>query len=293
MYEWAAEQLREYDRIVADLPAGTDLDAAEIWRDMCLDMHFAAGNGEVYWVNADMTAVAKAAAHSMPTQTLRVDDLPSRTGFLLYDETIAETRDANATEDDDRSGKPIVGFTWALGDRRPYWDDEHGREANREPDGYTQLVRIQPLSPFGAGGPTFVPAESLGHAMSWEIGGQPANDDHDVAASLLATWTLMQQSLTVSERSTGDRAERRRSARAGLPSDVLIVRLRRRSVDHYGPEEPEGSVAWSHRWLVGGHWRNQWLPSRAAHRLQWIAGYVKGPASKPLVVKDRVMAWVR
>ena len=55
----------------------------------------------------------------------------------------------------------------------------------------------------------------------------------------------------------------------------------------------EGSVSWSHRWLVNGHWRNQWLPSRAAHRLQWIAGYVKGPASKPLVVKDRVTAWVR
>lgn len=306
MHEWAADQLREHDRVVADLPESADLEGAEVWREMLHDLHFATGNGEVYWVSADMTAVAKAAAHSMPVQTLRVDDLPSRIGFLLYDEPIAETCDPDATEGDDRSGEPIVGFAWAIGDPRPYWSDAESRramspvsaetnEAERPPDGYSQWVKIQPLSPSKvSGGPTLMPAEYIGRAMAWEIGGEPMNDEHDVAASLLATWTLMQQFLTVSERTSGDRAERRRCARAGLSSDVLVVRLRRRHLDSEQPEDAEeGGVAWSHRWLVGGHWRNQWLPSRQAHRLQWIAPYVKGPANKPLVIKDRISAWVR
>lgn len=81
--------------------------------------------------------------------------------------------------------------------------------------------------------------------------------------------------------------------RAKLGSEVVIVRLRRKSLDETSDGEPVGDVPWSHRWLVSGHWRNQWLPSRMAHRLQWIAGHVKGPQHKPLVVKDRVTAWVR
>jgi hypothetical protein len=88
--------------------------------------------------------------------------------------------------------------------------------------------------------------------------------------------------------------ELRRSLRSGLKSEVVVVRLRRKSLDE--PHEDngeEGGVAWSHRWLVSGHWRNQWLPSRTCHRLQWIHGYVKGPAHKALVVKDRVTAWIR
>ena len=79
-----------------------------------------------------------------------------------------------------------------------------------------------------------------------------------------------------------------------LPSEVVVVRLRRRSVDdEAGHDGADEHVPWSHRWLVSGHWRNQWLPSRAAHRLQWISNHIKGPTNKPLIVKDRVTAWVR
>jgi hypothetical protein len=109
---------------------------------------------------------------------------------------------------------------------------------------------------------------------------------------LLATWTLMGQSLSVTVPTRPDRAEARRSARADLPTDLLVVRLRRLSSTPL-EEDGDGSRDYTHRWLVSGHWRNQWLPSRAAHRLQWIAAHVKGPENRPLIIKEKVTAWIR
>ena len=37
-----------------------------------------------------------------------------------------------------------------------------------------------------------------------------------------------------------------------------------------------------HRWLVLGHFRNQWYRSEQTHKVIWIAPYVKGPDDAPL-----------
>lgn len=63
---------------------------------------------------------------------------------------------------------------------------------------------------------------------------------------------------------------------------VTVIRLRRPR-SHSG--EPTQTVDWSHRWIVNGHWRNQWFPSLNEHRQIWIGAHVKGPESKPLLVR--------
>lgn len=292
---------------------------------------------DTYYVSADMTAVAEAAAKTMPSQILRRDDLPAERGFLIFDRPIGEILFSDGPV-------PVDGFAWLVtgeadivahaddctrqspapcgncpGEERrcEYYEGAEDicipEEATAEMAkclhlkcscqwrgrsvvGRGQQVMVYPLGRV-QGVPCLVPVSRIPPpygTIQWVTGSSPFNDDDDLCSKLLATWTLMQQALSVSQRIPVDRPERRRCARVGLPQDVLIVRLRRRSIDADEQEEPESSgVNWSHRWLVGGHWRNQWLPSRAAHRLQWIAGYVKGPAHKPLVVKDRVTAWVR
>lgn len=63
-----------------------------------------------------------------------------------------------------------------------------------------------------------------------------------------------------------------------LSSDVQIIALRRTaSSAHQGSGD---SVAWSCRWVVSGHWRQQ--PYKAGRRLRYILPYVKGPEDKPL-----------
>ncbi|MGA2669837.1 MAG: hypothetical protein ABSF21_00215 [Dehalococcoidia bacterium] len=41
-------------------------------------------------------------------------------------------------------------------------------------------------------------------------------------------------------------------------------------------------VDWQYRWLVRGHWRQQWYRSDNTHRAIWITPYIKGPENKPL-----------
>lgn len=109
------------------------------------------------------------------------------------------------------------------------------------------------------------------------------------------TLRLMQQKLAHKGMGRPHRATRREAARLGFPheSEVVIVRLRRESADPDPDHEP-GEANYSHRFIVGGHWRNQWYPSEKLHRQIYIAPYVKGPEDKPLIVRPRrVFQWQR
>lgn len=111
---------------------------------------------------------------------------------------------------------------------------------------------------------------------------------------LRSFWALAEQRIAVVADALPQRHVRRQLERAGSPlatSTVRVVTLRR----HEERAEPGQSspVDWTHRWIVNGFWRNQWLPSRGEHRLQWISPYVKGPADKPLVVKKTVNVLAR
>lgn len=226
-----------------------------------------------YHITSDMTAIAEAAGGSMPTQVLQDGDWPSPYGFMLYDRPLALPSPTQVING--RSASDPIGFLWAL---RP-------TESN--------IV----LATLGRARSTGV-IEPRG-TFSWNLGEVPTDmgDDGDswrpYLPCLLATWTLMQQSLAARETVPAARAERRRCARIGLPENVVVVQLRKFETARTVVDQDGTEIDWSHRWLVSGHWRNQYLPSRQTHRQQWISGYVKGPPDKPLIVKERVSTWVR
>jgi len=102
---------------------------------------------------------------------------------------------------------------------------------------------------------------------------------------------IMNQTLTAKTPERGDRAQRRRLERENLPSEVLVIQFRKtRYTSAEGGEER--NVNWSHRWIVGGHWR--WQPYKdpasggEIKKRIWISPYVKGPDDKPLKTKERV-----
>ncbi len=92
-----------------------------------------------------------------------------------------------------------------------------------------------------------------------------------------------------------DRHARKRVERAGWRPEpvVRVIRLRRVHTTPHDQHEPE-DVAWACRWVVRGHWRQQWFPSVQAHRPLWIAPHVKGPEDKPMKApRSTVFAVVR
>ena len=80
--------------------------------------------------------------------------------------------------------------------------------------------------------------------------------------------------------------------RSGLPEMNTVILRRAFRVDE--PREESGeSREWSCQWMVGGHWRNQWLPSKATWEPRYIQPYLKGDPTKPLRVKQGTVYHVK
>lgn len=183
-----------------------------------------------------------------------------------------------------------------------------------DPDYYTQ----EGIAKYGNRFREGMPVLSLGHQMPWEFGRdyrlkppekfagmhdgsvyKEAGIDLDVAIaqqvavlrSVQAIFRIMQQTIAVHAQHHPDRATRRRSQRAEYPEkDVTVIYLRRPRRDDYQERNGDGEhkeIEWKSRWLVAGHWRNQWFPSKNEHRQIWINPYIKGPEDKPLQVREK------
>lgn len=262
---YVAEAGRVWDRITPEARR-----AIETARRQVEDMR----DGELYFVNDEMTRIAATAGATLPVTAIEREELPSPTGVMIYDAPVMTTS-VLTKPDADGDEMPIVGFLWGQAERY----------------GSAPGVMIAPISTDGTR-LSLLEAEGRTIARGWPYGeaipeGMVPDPDAQV---LRATWLLMSQRLAATETEQVPRAERRRCEKAGVPSTVNVVRVRKHE---QRPTDGARDVEWSHRWLVAGHWRRQWCPSVGAHRPTWIAGHVKGPAEKPLVLKDRVTTWIR
>ncbi len=86
------------------------------------------------------------------------------------------------------------------------------------------------------------------------------------------------------------RAARRRQEKTnpGTPIkktyDIIVMR---RSKGEPSDHNTDRHLEHDHRWMVSGHWRNQWYATKKKHMAIWIAPFVQGPEDKPLIVRDK------
>jgi hypothetical protein len=88
---------------------------------------------------------------------------------------------------------------------------------------------------------------------------------------------------------------RRQMERAGVApkereEQIHVVMLRHKSPGT-PPQHPGEGIEWKHKWWVTGHYRAQWYPSEEAHKVIWIAPFLKGPDDAPLL--EKVYAVIR
>ena len=105
-------------------------------------------------------------------------------------------------------------------------------------------------------------------------------------------WRLMQQSLATADVEEPPRQMRRQLERRNVADRrVTVIALRRTTTRGTG----ERDVAWTHRWIRRGHWRQQ--PYKEAgewtSRAIWIHPTICGPDDKPLLVRDHVYSLKR
>lgn len=224
---------------------------------------------EVLWITSDMMRVLRHAAASLPLYAFSVSILPWRNAIAFSETPFGAI-----------AGDDIIGVQWA-GDGAAW--------------ALGSIYRDKANKLVGPRGLTIV---REGNRIE-SVPNDPTTDVRDGDLSWLAPifctlWLLLRQRIAVKHVERADRASRRRADREGRqePPSVTVIELRR-PVDSGASEGAHHDVDWSHRWMVGGHWRNQFHPSDGSHVPTWIAPYVKGPEDKPLVVKDRVFAWTR
>jgi hypothetical protein len=113
-------------------------------------------------------------------------------------------------------------------------------------------------------------------------------DNADEIGRLLKRFAFLNSPYTTHSAHGLPRHIRRQMQRGGEPpmpqKDVRVVALRRPS-EHHDPAGEHIDMNWQHHWWVTGHYRAQWYPSEKAHRVLWIAPYVKGDLTKPLLEK--------
>lgn len=269
------------------------------------------------YVSRDMCEIIEAAAATFQPEALLESDLITPRGFLYF---------ATPFDIPDRYEQPvtIAAASWT----RMYWADdeeaagrarEHMKEGDLYGYGNSDVLALNGFEVSGVAltlysttdeekmkGLRFVgmfPPVVPMHLTPWYLGMSFSGNEWDEIGTptgaeywwriVQTTFRLMQQKIVRRGIERPDRAGRREAKRLGAPdTEIVVVRLRHEQ----GPEtEPTGADAnYSHRFIVGGHWRDQPYPSEGIHRQIWISPYVKGPEDKPLIVRPRrVFQWTR
>lgn len=243
---------------------------------------------ELFWVSPSFTPLLLRAADSLPRE-VRYSEIPPlpRDGLLVFQVS------KGWTVVDDLADPDAVALTW-------------GTTSMVLPESGKRVVGIAAEAYARYGSNRWINLRSCSWADDDPVGVKhsPHPDDGPDARARIErdrrimaafSYLLTQRLLTDVRREAMPRGVVRRCAREGLPSDVRVVRLRELVAEATGRSDHDGpGIEYSHRWIVSGHWRNQPSgPGRTQRHLTWVSPHVKGPADKPLIVKETVKALVR
>lgn len=219
-----------------------------------------------FW-SAPMCTLLTVAAPQLSGFALRAEDLPVPAGFCWFAKPLALPTWRGQEQ-------PMAAFSWW----RWFETDSVSFVVYDKEPGWTLPTPVSILVWSFGESPESLIAKALTQS--------PASDVLRFEAkvqAVAAALALVGQNLATSAAQQVDRAARRRVERQGWTHDpvVRVVELRRRVTEARADNEHE-DVEWSCRWLVRGHWRQQWCPAAREHRPIWITPYVKGPEDKPL-----------
>jgi hypothetical protein len=252
---------------------------------------------ELFWVDEHMTDLVLAAAPSIPEFFLQPEDLPSPYGMIVFEKPLRISSSPDEYDDKVHTIAAVWGDATVAGSPHPgvwvSWYTDTARNYEhvdpRRVSADIGWVRLG-LPPLSYDNESYIPFSD--EPLGWA---EPIANEHndyrgvDLMMELRAAWILMQQPIATVSEAELDRSTRRRLERQKIePKPVRIITLRRpKSSSEHGESDRE----YHHRWIVRGHWRQQWYPSREVHRPVWIAPHIKGPEDAPLLGGDKVYAW--
>lgn len=275
---------------------------------------------DLWFFDTDLCDILEQATPTMPPFSPKQQDLPSRIGFVTFarpialrpadtDRLIAEQIIGESDQEIKQSVERILGgkveicaASWGPGDysidssyRAGYvWISFYARSQAKDvaPQDLRRQISLPTLIVDGEAVIPWTPDDMRPdetHLFLLDTK-KLADTTMSWGALLLAAFQIAKERTLVDhvvERLP--RAERRRTQRAELPlRDVRIVKLRQHLAEKHTNTNSEISREYRSRWIVRGHWRQQWYPSLESHRPRWIHPHLKGPQDGKLIGGDRV-----
>lgn len=246
----------------------------EAHRNLLEVERFARMAPDTYWVSSSMCDLITQAMKTMPDQPIHRDDLPLDAAWVIFAQPISPYQKMVEMLGETPSLRRMTANSMP-GIKAVWWDSDE-----------TKVVYGHHLEwPLDLG---------FDHVISHGIGytkwAEPTQESYLEMERLLSCfWSLVGLPIVAEDR---PRKGQRRAAQVSKDEASTLRVIYLRSPHHPTSAEP-GEIDYSHRWMVSGHWRNQWHPSVKRHRRRFIHPYIKGPEDKPLVIKDTIRAWVR
>lgn len=291
-----------------------DLAAAE--RQAAADWAVSLRAAQLCYANGDMTDLAVSAGLALPTYQLRPQDLPALHGLLVWEKPVRSPEGAGDSMSTAAASWAVYGSgvhirVWTTREEWIEWMKRPDARAGLDQmsrDGERELRARHPQAlvcttssrlPFGKS-----PGWLLSDHDDWEdmsIGEMEARAQTIVQAemaerALVTTWLLMGQTLVREEQVRAPKSSIKHIRRLdpNLLTSVRYVTLRHRSVhaDRTGQVDGAGGT-YRHRWIVQGHWRQQWYPSDRTRRPIWISDHLKGPDGAPILDPDKLVNVLR
>ena len=311
-FEYATDQLVGVKGGVVELlENGETLSPRRAGKYLALNKAAQLEKAQTFWIEPDMCSLIEHAAKSFETAVLTWDDLPAPSGFIELgkrwksysveeyggDVDIYVTAIAWRYEEEikiERTDEVVPGISLDLYCTKTDYADLLRKDTNIDIDEIDFNVK-------SAGIPKLIPA----HTAAWGMGiryddprylGPNSTNYVDVRKYVHTLFTMLQQRIASRQIKTVPRQVYRGAKRKfkAAPSPEIEVVVLRRSSNPYDKEGDSGDgIDWTHRWMVDGHWRNQWYPGLNSHKRIWIAPHVKGPEDKPLWIKDKVYSLER
>jgi hypothetical protein len=133
---------------------------------------------------------------------------------------------------------------------------------------------------------------AIPYGKTWPHDFRDAEDFHEIGL-ILKRCAFLNSPYVDAEKHGMPRHQRRQLQREGerperVAETISVVKLRRAAKPQAKPTTTPGEhpgIEYKHQWWVSHHYRAQWYPSEQAHRVIWIAPYLKGPEGAPILEK--------
>ena len=241
-------------------------------------------NSTPLFVTKEISDSLMTALPTLPNTSLSEDDIPKGTGWVCF-----ENLDYTITDlycNDGNHATKIFGVSWKV------WND------------FVRLVWFGTSHHFET--PIPIGSSTIELNKEWDFvkeyqkkHGKPfvPNPEHNTSLQFvdeiisngffLSLFSFIKQPLVITSQGKAPRNARRRLAKEMPELEPLfnIIHLRK-SVYDSSYSQPSGrSKVHDFRWIVNGHWRNQYYSSINKHKPIWISAFIKGTDGKPLKQK--------